>query len=244
MTTAPGTLTVDEIDRYRADGFVRLGSVLDPDDIAGLLAEELRFRPARGYGHRANATLRVSIQLCHRSEPVRRFATAGRHLGAVVDLLGPDVCLTHQQFIAKLPDDPDTASDIPFHQDNGYGRLDPPTDVTVWVALHDTDEANGCLWVVPRSHELGVVDHGAADVNPVLRESGIDTSAAVALPMAAGEAVAFTGQTVHGSGPNRTAHERVGLFVRYCEPTVVMATEGGRPVLDDPHSWMVAGRAP
>jgi hypothetical protein len=31
--------------------------------------------------------------------------------------------------------------------------------------------------------------------------------------------------------------------VRYCTPDVRMMSEGGRPVLDDPHSWMVAGEA-
>lgn len=32
-------------------------------------------------------------------------------------------------------------------------------------------------------------------------------------------------------------------FVRYCDPHVKMVSEGGRAVLDDPHSWMVAGEA-
>ena len=67
----------------------------------------------------------------------------------VVQLLGPDVCLTHNQFLTKLPDHDGTHSDIPMHQDNGYGRLEPPDDVTVWVALTDTNLRNGCLYVVP-----------------------------------------------------------------------------------------------
>lgn len=234
----------DELAHYDEHGWVGLGAVLTADEVEGLLAEERRFRLRIGAGTRQNRTLRVNQQLCHRSAPVRAFATEGRHLDAVVQLLGPDVALTHQQFIAKLPDDADTASDIPFHQDNGYGRLDPLTDVTVWVALHDTDEANGCLWIVSGSHTVGVVEHRSADINPFLRDAGVDTSSAVPVPMRAGEAVAFTGQTVHGSGPNHTDAERVGLFVRYCEPTAIMVSEGNRPVLDDPHSWMVAGEAP
>jgi ectoine hydroxylase-related dioxygenase (phytanoyl-CoA dioxygenase family) len=209
--------------------------VLDHGEVDALLAEERRFRP------RARGTLLVRTQLCHRSAPVREFCAFGRHVAMVADLLGPNVCLTHQQFIAKLPDDPETTSEISFHQDNGYGRLDPPTDVTVWVALHDTDERNGCLLLIPRSHELGVLPHGPAGVNPYLREAAADTSHAVALPMRAGEAVAFSGQTLHASGPNLTDQQRVGLFARYCEPHVIMVTEGNRPVLEDGHSWMVLG---
>jgi ectoine hydroxylase-related dioxygenase (phytanoyl-CoA dioxygenase family) len=59
--------------------------------------------------------------------------------------------------------------------------------------------------------------------------------------MRAGEAVAFSGQTLHASGPNLTDQQRVGLFARYCEPHVIMVTEGNRPVLEDGHSWMVLG---
>lgn len=239
-------LASEQVEEYRRQGFTLLGPILDADDVETLLAEERRFRPRVPDGTDfANRTLLVRTQLCHRSAPVRRFATAGRHIEMVADLLGPNVCLTHQQFIAKLPDDPSTSSEIAYHQDNGYGRLDPPTDVTVWVALHDTDERNGCLRIVPRSHELGVLEHDRAGVNPFLREApAFDDATAVSLPMKAGEAVAFTGQTLHASGPNHSGAERVGLFVRYCEPGVVQVTEGNRPVLDDPHSWMVLGEAP
>lgn len=240
----PVLLGSDDIDHYHRRGWVLLGPILDAVDLGSLKAAERRHRPDFGTSDHPNRTLRVSLQLCHRSAAVRRFATEGAHLAAVMQLLGPDVALTHQQFITKLPDAPETTSDIPFHQDNGYGRLDPTTDVTVWVALDDTDEDNGCLWIVPGSHELGVIDHRGADVNPFLREAGIDPDGAVPLPMRAGEAVAFTGQTLHGSGLNRTERERVGLFVRYCEPTAIMVTEGKKPVLEDAHSWMVAGEAP
>jgi hypothetical protein len=128
-------LTAEQIDAYRTDGYVSLGSVLDADEIAGLLEAEERFRPKSVPELGANRTLLVRTQLCHRSEAVRAFATRGRQIEAVVDLLGPNVCLTHQQFVTKLPDDVDTTSEISLHQDNGYGRLDPPTNIPMWVVL-------------------------------------------------------------------------------------------------------------
>jgi len=33
------------------------------------------------------------------------------------------------------------------------------------------------------------------------------------------------------------------MYARYCEPHARLIDEGGRAVLDDPHSWMVAGEA-
>jgi ectoine hydroxylase-related dioxygenase (phytanoyl-CoA dioxygenase family) len=236
-------LSDEQIRQYREEGFTRLGCIVSEAECKELLAEEQRFRPTRGYGTKENRTLLVSVQLCHRSEPVRRICTQGLHLPLVVTLLGPNVCLTHTQFLTKLPDAEETHSDIPWHQDNGYGRLEPMTDLTVWLALTDTDERNGCVYVVPRSHRLGLLDHEAASVNPLLRETGSHGDA-VPLMLRAGEAVAFTGLTVHGSGPNRTDRPRTGFYARYCEPHTRMLSEGGKPVLEDGNSWMVAGSAP
>ena len=156
--------------------------------------------------------------------------------------IGPAVCLTHVQFITKLPESEDTHSGIPWHQDSGYGRLDPPDDLTVFVALTDMDERNGCLQIVPGSHRPGLQEHAPADVNPVLQATRLRGDP-LSVPLRAGEALAFSGLLVHGSGPNRGHEPRAAYYVRYCAPWVRMLSEGGRPVLDDPHSWMVAGEA-
>ena len=235
-------LSPEQIARYHEQGFLALGKILADDELAVLRGEEQRFRLPVAYGGRVNQTLFVNIQLCDRSAAIRRFCTAGPQIAAVVQLLGPNVCLTHQQFVTKLPDAGEQRSDIPFHQDNGYGRLDPPLDLTIWVALVDTDETNGCLWIVPGSHRLGLLDHDQATLNPLLRETSV-AAQALALPMRAGEAVAFSGFTLHRSGPNHSATARPGLFVRYCDPRAKMVSEGNRPVLEDPHCWMIAGEA-
>lgn len=232
----------DAVAHYREHGWLKLGLLLDEDEVARLRAEEERFRLAVGYGTEKNQNLRVNIQLCHRSEPIRRFCTSGPHVPVLQQLAGPNLCLTHQQFVTKLPDGQGEHSDIPMHQDNGYGRLDPMTDVTVWVPLVDTDEENGALHVISRSHEGGLLPHESSGVNPVLVEA--ETSGdSVAVPMRAGEGLAFTGLTLHGSGPNKSPAVRPAFYVRYCEPHTRMLNEEGRPVLEAPDSWMVAGEA-
>jgi ectoine hydroxylase-related dioxygenase (phytanoyl-CoA dioxygenase family) len=234
-----------DLDLWREQGFIRLGRIATGDELEVLRAEERRFRLGVGYGAADNQSLRVNIQLCHRSEAVRRFCTEGPQVAAMLRLLGPDVCLTHQQFVTKLPDGETQHSDIPMHQDNGYGRLDPMTDVTVWMPLVDTGPGNGGLRIVPGSQRLGLLEHGASAVNPVLLEAQ-DLEESISLALGAGEAVAFTGLTLHGSGPNHSGQDRPALFVRYCEPGASMDGPGPgerRLVLEDPHSWMVAGQA-
>jgi ectoine hydroxylase-related dioxygenase (phytanoyl-CoA dioxygenase family) len=236
-------LSPQDVADFREQGWLRLGRIAPPEQVAELIAEEKRFRLDRGYGTERNDTLRVNIQLCHRSEPVRRFCVSGVHIGALRQLIGPDVCLTHQQFVTKLADQGEQRSDIPLHQDAGYGELDPATDVTVWLPLVDTDEQNGALLIVPRSHTRGLVEHESASVNPALREAGGNGETRKLIPLAAGEGVAFSGLLLHASGPNRSGRERPAMYARYCEPHTKMLSEGGRLVLEDPHSWMVSGEA-
>jgi ectoine hydroxylase-related dioxygenase (phytanoyl-CoA dioxygenase family) len=233
-------LTAEQVEQYHEHGYVPTGQLLTDDDIAELMEEEQRFRPRTGYG---SQTLLVTMQLCDESEPIRRVCTSGAHIPMVAQLIGPNVCLTHTQLLTKLPDHHGTSAAIAFHQDNGYGRLDPMTDVTVWIAVTPAVQDNGGLRIVPGSHRHGLLEHGTDDVNGALRKA-TDGRGAVPVDLAPGEGVAFSGLTVHGSGPNLTQTPRVGFYARYCEPTVRMLTEGGRCVLDDPHSWMVAGVAP
>jgi hypothetical protein len=229
----------DQLERYRAEGYLVLGPVLDDGERERLIAAERSLRDANPFG--TSPGLIVTEQVEHVSAAVRGFCCEGRHVDAVEALLGPDIALTHNQFIVKLPGTSSGASEIPLHQDNGYGRLEPPDDVTVWVALTDTTTENGCLVVAPRSHLGGLVEHTVAAANPALRQAAaVET---VPLELAAGEAVAFSGMMLHGSGENRTTAERVALFARYCAPHVRMMLHGGKPVLEDGHSWMVRGEA-
>lgn len=241
---AHGSTAID-LDRYEADGFALLGRIAEADEVAQLRAEEERFRLDLGYGAAENQSLRVNVQLCHRSRVIRRFCTEGVHLDAVAQVLGPDVCLLHQQFVTKLPDGDDQHSDIPLHQDAGYGRVEPLVDCTVWMPLVDTDPRNGALWIVPGSHRLGLLEHDRASVNPVLREAACEQRP-IALPLEAGCAVAFTGLTLHGSGRNESGAPRPAMFVRYGPPHLVLdpdVPEQRRLALEDPHTWMVRGEA-
>ncbi len=240
MTASSGPLDDEQLARFASDGFVLLGRVLDPPTCAVLVAEERRLRPDEAYGR--SAGLVVMDQLEHVSASVREFCCRGAHLDAVEQLLGPNVVLTHNQFVTKLPGRGASECEIPLHQDDGYGTLDPPDDLTVWVALTDTTVDNGCLVVASGSHRGGIVEHRVSAHNPAFREAV--TVGTVALELAAGEAVAFSGLLLHGSGDNSTDIERVAFFARYCRPDVVMVTEDHKPVLDDGHSWVVRGAAP
>jgi ectoine hydroxylase-related dioxygenase (phytanoyl-CoA dioxygenase family) len=218
---------------YATQGYLVVPQLLDAATVDALKHEARRFDDGR-------YSLGVQVQLVHRSAVIRRFVTTGPQIAYATTILGPNVCFTHQQFVVKHPDAKAARTDVPWHQDNGYGTLDPPDDLTVWIALDDTDERNGCLWVLPESHGGGARVH---ERRGALYRAEVD-EAGVALPMRAGDAVLFGGLLLHRSLPNETTRARYALYLRYCLPTVVMTTHGGKPVLDDGFSWMVAGEAP
>jgi len=79
------------------------------------------------------------------------------------ELMGPDMAIDFDHLIYKAPhsDNP-----FPWHQDEGYWRIGmkglvfPDLRATsVWVALDNADEENGCMWMIPTSHKMGYFEH-------------------------------------------------------------------------------------
>ncbi|MGD8831643.1 MAG: phytanoyl-CoA dioxygenase family protein [Pseudomonadales bacterium] len=219
------------MEHYQNDGFGLVDGLIDLPTIQALDAERRRFS-------NPDAALAVDLQLVHRSRVLRDFVVNGPQVALAVQVLGPNVCFTHQQFVSKAAR-ADPRTDVPWHQDSGYGRLEPPTDLTVWIAMTETNPTNGCLWVLPGSHREGLKPHGRSGP---LMAAQVEAEG-IPVPMQAGDALLFSGHLLHRSLPNRSAAARHALYLRYCTPDVVMVSNGDRPVLEDGFSWMVAGEA-
>jgi 2-oxoglutarate-dependent dioxygenase len=121
-----------------------------------------------------------------------------------------------------------------FHQDNQYTRYsDGMHGINIWFALGEMTPENGCLQIVPRSHRKGTLEKGAGGdpASPIKT----DPSDFLAVPsnflpvrMRAGDAVAFSRLTVHGSGPNTTNAPRVGYATQFFRNDA-MATWDNQP---------------
>ena len=102
----------------------------------------------------------------------------------------------------------------------GYFRLNPSHVAAYWVALDNTDAANGCMHVVPRSHVDGTPAH-----DPTVRAADLAVcqGRCVAVPLRAGDALLFHGDLIHGTPPNRSQSRRRAIQVHYasshCRPT-------------------------
>lgn len=112
-----------------------------------------------------------------------------------------------------------------FHQDNQYTRFDGP-GINLWIAAMPIDETNGCLWMVPCSHYIGTLP-SVKNADGTVRESGLEPSRTVPVRMQAGDAVAFSRLTVHGSGRNPSGSPRVAYAVQYARDDVRYTRDHG-----------------
>jgi phytanoyl-CoA hydroxylase len=149
-------------------------------------------------------------------EPVfKAHATDTDLLERVADLIGTPISLYADQALLKPPL---VGSEKLLHQDNAYFRVVPNEAViTCWCALDDATLENGCMYYVPGTHRLGIVEHESIPGTPHLVPRGYGTQQAVAVPINAGGVIFHHSCTLHYSPANNTSFWRrafVCHFVR------------------------------
>ena len=90
-----------------------------------------------------------------------------------------------------------------LHQDQTPLRVHPGTCLAAWMAVDDCDEENGCLQIVPRTHDLPRLCTIEADTTLSFSASTVPlppgSEPAEPVIMKAGDIVFFNGQVIHGS---------------------------------------------
>jgi 2-oxoglutarate-dependent dioxygenase len=117
-----------------------------------------------------------------------------------------------------------------FHQDNQYTRFtDGLGGINIWFAFNDMTPENGCLQVVPRSHLRGTLDPASSPDNDAHRMVKIEPKDFLPVRMRAGDAIAFTRLTVHGSGPNTTGEPRIAYATQFHRDDVMAIWDNQPP---------------
>jgi ectoine hydroxylase-related dioxygenase (phytanoyl-CoA dioxygenase family) len=192
----------------------------------------LRKQPDERLSIAEAGALTVSIHLAARSALLRDLARSREMTDLCSDLLGPDVNLYWDQAVYKKPEKPRR---VPWHQDNGYTYVEPQQYLTIWLALTDATEDNGCPVVAPGVHRMGTLAHSYVD--PLGYECFSDPPRAAAAPVAAGGAVVFSSLTPHLTGPNLTDEVRKAYILQY-------APAGAETLVGDPSKGSPRTRQP
>jgi hypothetical protein len=143
-------------------------------------------------------------------------------LGLVQPILGPDIALFSSHFICKPHGN---GKRVPWHEDSAYwrGMLDPMEVVTVWLAIDPSKKENGCMYVVPRTHNTG--KQGFSDYDDISKEAAVfgteitrtqrNDAAAVAIELEPNYCSLHDGRLIHGSPANTSSLRRCGYTMRY-----------------------------
>ena len=136
----------------------------------------------------------------------------------------PACRLWHDQVIEKPGTGPKvetTAGNVGWHQDYSYWQSTNTTNMTTaWVALQDTDLANGAMMTLVFSHRWGLVkgsdtfyDQNLSDLRE--RFEGKVNTAWLEEPciLKAGQASFHHALCFHASGPNRSTKPRRSVAV-------------------------------
>ena len=211
----PLKLTGEQIERYDRDGFVFPISIMSEDEA----------RDFRRQVDRTGALYGGRLQRFDNSHYFFRWAyDLGAHpalLDALEDLLGPELFLHTTRIFYKHPHDPAYVS---WHQDGRKSELDTRQTPTVWIALSPSTPENGCLRVIPGTHNAGKVPHTEEPHEDNLVNhgqqvaGGVDESKAVDVILRPDEMSVHHVNLIHGSNPNRSDVPRVGFSMSYITP--------------------------
>jgi phytanoyl-CoA dioxygenase PhyH len=217
-------VSVDDIRHFRSEGYFVLESIIPGADLAGLRAE------AQKYLHLQIESMdRVGADVLGLSQKGGRFTLPCRHeespvlegflfgdvlLEIIRATVGDDAYLLLALFSIKWSS---TGTPFGWHQDSGYLLGNPHRPyVSLWCALDDTTEENGCLHILPysRAESTGVVEHSKDKKNnDLIGYRGSDPG--VAVPIPAGSIIVMSSTTFHRSGTNITPEPRRAFLASY-----------------------------
>ena len=238
----PYNLTQEEITFYHQYGYLPLPNFIRQEAIAGLHDEVVEL-----------VTNRTGVsyeRLCQADGDVDRLRQVNEYVaGSQLDqmLNGKNMLATASQLVGGpahryLPFTAIKAGGgggvFDMHQDNNYTEHSPGDgSINIWVALVDMTPENGCLYMAPESHKNGQVEAVFTEHGDGHRKVASEDFLAIPLRMRAGDAVAFTRWTIHGSGANNTNVPRVAYAMQYHREDVkynLKGTDEWKSLLHDP----------
>ena len=125
-------------------------------------------------------------------------------------LIGEEVS-TMRTMIVNKPSQSKTP--LPWHQDiSASWPMSMRPILTIWIALDEVDEENGCVEWLSGSHKLGEIDGGHLTSDSSLADllSKHEVLKGILKP---GDAIVFDNGVIHRSSPNLSGRRRRGLTI-------------------------------
>jgi len=220
-------LSHTQVDQYRMDGFLRLPSLLEPEDVQEVraLLDPLFERfdalprantrdlgadgPEGGFRVRS-AEVNRAITLC----PGLRHTGAYLKCRAVARVLGGHpMGYSFDHAIYKAPFN---ERETPWHQDHAYsGHCLVLETFHFWIPLQEATVANGCMQFVPGSHREGLRTHIVRSNGHVREVELRDAETPLPCPLPVGGMTIHSPLTLHYTGPNASPDTRRAWIIHF-----------------------------
>jgi phytanoyl-CoA hydroxylase len=212
--------------RFRTDGFVAIPGFLDERDVAELRENLDRFishvvpimpREEVFYEDKNDATTLKQLQrMFEYDDYFLALLFGSRFERLATELLKHEVRGVNMQYFNKPPG---VGKPTPAHQDGFYFMLEPNEAVTMWLAMDDVDEENGCVRYIRGSHLHGLRPHGKTQTlgfsQGLLDFGSDDERNEVAFPARPGDLLVHHALTIHRADGNRSrdrSRQALGLI--------------------------------
>ncbi len=247
-----GELDVDgALERWREDGYARLGRLLDDGRLSALRARADAIMrgelvvPGLFFQHDAASGRYEDLEhgrgwqgpsLSYRkiekleADPLFREVVDEPRCAPLVRAIygGAAAISVYRAILMSKPAGGGTP--LPWHQDGGrFWGLDREPVCQIWTALDDAPEDGGCVEVLPGSHRTGLATPLGGVVPAALVAAAHADARAVKLPARAGEAILLHNHVWHRSARSGTGLLRRAFSVCYLDGDTKCLRKKGPP---------------
>ena len=202
--------------KFEEDGYVFLPGFLSAEEIGELNGKLESFienvvpgLPATDVFYEDKNDLSTLKQIMHISDYDPDFAPLlhDSKFSEIAEVLLEDKVVPRILEYFNKP--PKIGKPTPPHQDGYYFMLKPAKAVTMWMALENVDEANGCVRYVKGSHRKGMRTHGRTQTlgfSQGIVDFGLpeDMENEIAFPARPGDLLIHDSLTIHRADGNQT----------------------------------------
>ena len=223
-----------EKDCFERDGFVHLRGVLSEDEVREIEAVYMRFvrreievpgkdycDMADQYGGDPESFSLINVMLPRRYHPPwQGNLFECRSASIARQLHGEGLEIDYDQLLAKRPRRENAV--FHWHQDQAYWPFTADSrTATIWLALDDSTEENGCMRFIPGSHtESKIREHrpllgDRGDSHTLVLEIDEERDPVHCAEIRRGDVTVHDQRVIHGSGGNRSDGWRRAYIVAF-----------------------------
>jgi len=205
-------LTTDQLNHYKDKGYISPVNALTSSE-----AKEIRDEIEKIENKWPGALEGINRNYIHLISPIFNKICLNKNiLDAVQSIIGKNILICGTTLFIKNPNEKGFVS---YHQDAKYIGLEPHNWVTVWLAVTDTNEHNGCMRMLPGSHKENLKSHEQKfDDNNLLTRGqtikGVPLNKTEPVILKAGQVSLHHPLVVHGSGLNKSNDRRIGFVIQ------------------------------